>query len=517
MRKLLFFASLVLVTSFCHAQDISMQYAQTITASDLEKYLTYIASDELEGRDTGSEGQKKAAAYIANHFKNLGLEPIVTQKDGTKGYYQYFNLYKKGWKESYIVVNGKKKIFFKDYYPNGLVNVPDEKTIELVFVGYGIVTKTSDDYQGTDVKNKAVILLDGEPAKSGETSSWEGATGFSQKISIAKSKGATMVFMISGETQEKFTTLAAERRAVLSRFNRMVLESTGGDTPTETPSFVVSEEMAAEMMGISEKKLAEIKETKSSNLKPSKITVKAERGDELLETMNVMGFMEGTDKKDEVVVLTAHFDHVGIDSKGQIYNGADDDGSGTCAILELAEAFAKAKKDGHGPRRSILFMTVTGEEKGLLGSRYFTDIAPVIPLKQLVCDLNIDMVGRIDKAHADNEKYVYVIGSDKLSSELHEISEQTNKKYINYVLDYTYNDPKDPNRFYYRSDHYNFAKNQIPVIFYFTGVHEDYHQPGDDVEKIMFPKYQEIVRLVFFTAWEIANRDDRIKVDSNKP
>jgi Zn-dependent M28 family amino/carboxypeptidase len=232
--------------------------------------------------------------------------------------------------------------------------------------------------------------------------------------------------------------------------------------------------------------------------------------------MNVMGFMEGTDRKDEVIVITAHYDHVGIDKKGEIYNGADDDGSGTCSILELAEAFAKAKAAGNGPRRSILFMTVTGEEKGLLGSRYFTDVDPVIPLKQLVCDLNIDMIGRVDKEHADNDKYVYLIGSDKLSSELHAISEKANKESIDFDLDYTFNDPDDPNRFYYRSDHYNFAKNKIPVIFYFTGVHEDYHRPGDDVEKIMFPKYQQIVRLVFHTAWELANRDERIVVDSNK-
>jgi Zn-dependent M28 family amino/carboxypeptidase len=161
-------------------------------------------------------------------------------------------------------------------------------------------------------------------------------------------------------------------------------------------------------------------------------------------------------------------------------------------------------------------MTVTGEEKGLLGSQYYTDKDPIIPLSKTVCDLNIDMIGRIDKQHEPKEEYVYLIGSDKLSSELHQISEEVNKKYINYDLDYTFNDPKDPNRFYYRSDHYNFAKNKIPVIFYFTGVHEDYHRPGDDVEKILFPKYQQITRLVFQTAWELVNREERIKVDSNK-
>jgi Zn-dependent M28 family amino/carboxypeptidase len=230
-----------------------------------------------------------------------------------------------------------------------------------------------------------------------------------------------------------------------------------------------------------------------------------------------MGFLEGTDKKDEVVIISAHYDHVGTDEKGQIHNGADDDGSGTCALLELAEAYSKAKTAGNGPRRSILFLWVTGEEKGLLGSKYYTDINPIIPLEKTICDLNIDMIGRVDKKHETNENYVYLIGSDKLSSELHTISENVNKETINFELDYEFNDPKDLNRFYYRSDHYNFAKNKIPVIFYFTGVHEDYHKPGDDVEKILFSKYSKITQLVFATSWELANRNERIKVDSNKP
>jgi Zn-dependent M28 family amino/carboxypeptidase len=230
---------------------------------------------------------------------------------------------------------------------------------------------------------------------------------------------------------------------------------------------------------------------------------------------NVLGFLEGSDKKKEVLVITAHYDHIG--KRGdKIYNGADDDGSGTVTVLELAEAFAKAKKAGKGPRRSILFMTVSGEEKGLLGSSYYTDFDPVFPLKNTVADLNIDMVGRIDDRYKDDPDYVYVIGSDKLSSELHNLSEEANKQYINIKLDYKYNDENDPNRFYYRSDHYNFAKNNIPIIFYFNGTHADYHKPTDTIEKIHFGKMQKIGRLVFHTAWKIANRDNRLKVDKAK-
>jgi Zn-dependent M28 family amino/carboxypeptidase len=226
---------------------------------------------------------------------------------------------------------------------------------------------------------------------------------------------------------------------------------------------------------------------------------------------NVLGYIEGTDLKDELVVITAHYDHLGI-SDGEIYYGADDDGSGTVSLMEIAEAFMVAKKEGKGPRRSVLIMPVSGEEKGLLGSDYYTQ-NPVFPLKNTVVDLNIDMIGRLDENHLNDPDYVYIIGSDKLSGELFELSEEVNKKYINIKYDYTYNDDSDPNRFYYRSDHYNFAKNNIPVIFYFTGVHEDYHKPTDTVDKIDYQKTERIARLVFLTAWEIANRTKRLEVD----
>lgn len=522
----------LLISSNLFAQDKSTEFASTISAQDLKKHLTYIASDSLEGRDTGSEGQKKAAAYIAKHFADLGLQGIAPQKDGSKGYYQKFDLYQKGWKDAYIKIGNKKKEFFKDYYPNGMMSIPEEQSISVVFAGYGIETEGYNDYKDIDVTGKAVVFYDGEPkdkegknlfTKGEEKSDWVERAGLQKKINIALNHGAKMFFVISATDAQKFTSLAAERKAVLSRFNQLSFNtSSSAEKATTNPTFFVSQELAAEMLDVKSNKLSKVvaeisakKESSASKIKPSTVLVKAERGEVPVETANILGFLEGTDKKDEVVLITAHYDHVGIQN-GQIHNGADDDGSGTCAILEIAEAFAKAKQAGNGPRRSILFMTVTGEEKGLLGSQYYTDKDPIIPLANTVCDLNIDMIGRIDKQHAPKEEYVYLIGSDKLSSELHQISEDVNKKYINYELDYTFNDPKDPNRFYYRSDHYNFAKNKIPVIFYFTGVHEDYHRPGDDVEKILFPKYQQITRLVFQTAWELVNREERIKVDSNK-
>jgi len=507
------------------AQNPKETYQNTISEEDLKKHLGYIASDELEGRDTGSEGQKKAGKYIVDLFKSFGLTPIV-KTNNELSYYQNFNLYKTGWKEAYVKINNKKKVFFKDFYPIGLVNIPEETAIETIFVGYGIKNESHDDYKNLDLKNKAVIFIEGEPKLNGkyiysnsENSDWLSGSGNRKKTKIATDLGAKYVFEISTVEEAKFKSLSAERKAVLSRFNRMALEQSKSEKPTANPGFVISQAMAADMLNIKAKTLMKYIENPINKFKPKKtnIQIKSERGSDLVETANILGFLEGTDKKEEVIVITAHYDHVGVDEKGQIYNGADDDGSGTCAVIELAEAYSKAKKEGHGPRRSILFMLVTGEEKGLLGSQYFTDIDPVIPLKNIVCNLNIDMIGRIDKKHANNTDYVYLIGSDKLSSELHAISEEANKNSVNFELDYEFNDPNDPNKFYYRSDHYNFAKNKIPVIFYFTGVHEDYHKPTDTVEKILFEKYNKIVRLVFNTAWELANRNERITVDSNKP
>jgi Zn-dependent M28 family amino/carboxypeptidase len=231
------------------------------------------------------------------------------------------------------------------------------------------------------------------------------------------------------------------------------------------------------------------------------------------DSENIWAYIEGSEKPEEVIVISAHYDHVGM-KNGEVFNGADDDGSGTVALLEIAKAFQQAKKDGHGPKRSILFLHVTGEEHGLHGSRYYSE-NPLFPLKNTVADLNIDMIGRRDEPHNDNGNYVYLIGSDRLSTDLHKISEQANKEYTKLNLDYKYNDRKDPERIYFRSDHYNFAKKGIPSLFYFNGVHADYHKESDTADKIEYDLLQKRAQLVFATAWELANRTERIKVDRN--
>jgi Zn-dependent M28 family amino/carboxypeptidase len=219
----------------------------------------------------------------------------------------------------------------------------------------------------------------------------------------------------------------------------------------------------------------------------------------------VLAVIEGSDEKlkKEYVFVTAHYDHLGANGE-KIFHGADDNASGTSSVIEIARAFAEAKKQGVGPKRTVVCMLVSGEEKGLLGSEYYTKY-PLFPMDKTVVDVNIDMVGRNDKEHPDGN-YVYVIGADRLSTELHEINERANAIHTNLTLDYKYNDPNDPNHYYERSDHYNFAEKGIPAIFFFNGTHVDYHQATDTREKIDFNALAKRAQLAFYTAWDIANR-----------
>lgn len=237
----------------------------------------------------------------------------------------------------------------------------------------------------------------------------------------------------------------------------------------------------------------------------------AKRNENLPDSENIWAYIEGSEKPDEVLVISAHYDHVGV-KNGEVYNGADDDGSGTVAVIEMAKAFAKAKKDGHGPKRSILFLHVTGEEHGLHGSRYYSE-NPLFPIANTITDINIDMIGRRDVEHAKSNNYVYVIGADRLSTELHNTVVAQNNKYTKLDLDFKFNDPKDPNHFYERSDHYNFAKHGIPAVFFFNGVHEDYHGKGDEPQKIEYDALTKRTQLAFVIAWDLANRAERPVVD----
>ncbi len=513
-----------------NAQDLSSRYAESITPAELRKHLEIIAADSLEGRFTGSPGQKKAAAYMVSNFQQYGLTPAAQKADGQKSFLQEYELYRRDWGEVAIKTGKKTYELYKDLVVNGLTNVPEALSIGTVFAGYGIEAGSYNDYKDLDVKGKAVVVFEGEPFdKSGnslisgtkEKTKWSSPQGWQAKATLALGKGAGYLIVISEKEGGEFEKEIQRRASMRQRVSQLTLRKVE-ESLTNVAAFTVSKDAAADMLGTKSKTLEKLRRKITNTARPvsagpeGTVVLTAVRKHEVVATENVAAFLEGTDKKDEVIVISAHLDHIGISPDGQINNGADDDGSGTVALLELAQAFSMAKAGGHGPRRSLLFLNVTGEELGLFGSEYYSE-NPLFPLEKTVANLNIDMIGRVDEAHTENPRYVYLIGSDKLSSELHAIGEEVNKKYVQLDLDYTFNDANDPNRFYYRSDHYNFAKKGIPVVFYFTGVHPDYHRPGDEVHKILFDRQSEIVKLIFHTAWELANRENRIRVDSNKP
>ena len=235
---------------------------------------------------------------------------------------------------------------------------------------------------------------------------------------------------------------------------------------------------------------------------------------DIKDSENVIAYIEGSEKPEEIIIISAHLDHLGISKDGQINNGADDDGSGTVAIMEMAQAFALAKQEGNGPKRSILFLHLTAEEIGKRGSEYYTK-HPIFKLENTITNLNIDMIGRVDDKHKHDKDYLYLIGSDRLSKELHYLSEKINHTYFNINFDYRFNIIGEGNDYYSRSDHYNFALYDIPVIFYFNGEHADYHKPSDTPDKIDYPLLERRTQLIFTTAWQIANQKHRLVIDEN--
>ncbi len=505
------------------AQDsLQVLYGSEIRAEDLRSHLEVLASDAFEGRETGTRGAELAADYIADHFADLGL----VRYDG-ETYFQEVQLNKNQAPVAQAqVVAGKKaqvdSLNFMEefvFYPG--LDAGQMNALPLVFAGYGVQTAGWDDYSGLDVKGQIAVVLSGVPTdRSGdgyfndasEEKRWSESS--EAKRALAAELGAAGLIVVSSD----YGTLRSRMKPWLMRESLTLVREEAPESDEVTlPLFITGEETLERWLDWAGfKSLAKLKSraAKLSEMDRGLLgtwSFQQEAQRTPITAHNVLGYLPGTDLADELLVITAHYDHVGI-IDGEIHNGADDDGSGTVTVLELASAFAQAAADGHGPRRSILFMTVVGEEKGLLGSEWYAD-HPVWPLEQTIANLNVDMIGRVDDAHSDDERYVYLIGSDKLSTELHEISETANATYTDLALDYTFNAPDDPNRFYYRSDHYNFAKNGIPVIFYFSGVHEDYHKPGDDAEKILFDKTAEIGRLIFHTAWDLVNRDARIQVD----
>lgn len=520
MKKIVLLLSLVACTGAVFAQtDLSAKYAAGITGANLNKHLSIVASAEMEGRETGTEGQRKAAAYIESQFKAMGLKPVPS----LNGYQQYYPLYQDSLLTTSLTGNGKDAVFGTDFIaPLNANETGKFKGKKVVFIGYGIDDNAYSDYTNVNVKGKVVLFFLGEPKKDGKYiisgttrgSEWT-FPGIAKKLALAASKGAVGALVINPQ-QEMFNQRTVDngkktgvyfpRSSDAKTINYALLSHAFAKTIIADGFALDSVIAAAKRNEILKINGVEMKYKTNFSFNKYRTTINAS---------NVAGIIEGTDKKDEYVFLTGHYDHLGM-RNGKIWYGADDDGSGTVAVINMAEAFAKAAAEGNRPRRTIVFMTVSGEEKGLWGSEYYSD-HPFYPLEKTTVDLNTDMVGRIDTERKtdDTLNYVYVIGHDKLSSDLPIINEGMNKKYTNLVLDYKFDDPNDQNRIYFRSDHYNFARKGVPILFFYDGMLKaDYHQPTDTVDKINWDLYEKRVKMIFHTAWEMANRDDMLKRDT---
>jgi hypothetical protein len=483
MKKILI-AVFSLTALGSNAQKIAnpAPFAKTITPAELKQHLAIVAGADMEGRETATEGQRKAAAYIEGQFKALGLEP------GNHGNYQLpYDVFQDSLTGAALEVNGHSFEMDKDFNAT-VANISGTlRFSEVVVIG----ANAMDSLKNMNLAGRLVLINTPVPQGRGQGGGLYGAL---------LNKGVTAVLSVANNYPH---TMIASRKSPMatSTFRRTV-------TPL---IFTISESVARAITGDYNTK------TNTSSVKTfnANVLLEVKKSVIPLQSTDVIAYLPGTDLKDEYLFVTAHYDHLGKRGDSVIYYGADDDGSGTVSVLEIAQAFVKAKAAGKGPRRTVVFMTVSGEEKGLWGSDYYS-AHPVFPLDKTTADLNIDMIGRTDSSRrqGDSSNYVYVVGDDKLSSDLRPISEGVNKKQLKMELDYKFNDPNDNQRIYYRSDHYNFAKRGVPIIFYYDGMlGADYHRPTDTPDKINYPLLAKRAQLVFYTAWEMANRNDMLKRD----
>ncbi|MFN3386961.1 MAG: M20/M25/M40 family metallo-hydrolase [Candidatus Thermochlorobacter sp.] len=527
MRLRLFLLVLSLLLLAAHTPSappaVEQNGYQLIVPSLLGAHLRFLSSDELEGRETAKRGQKIAARYIASHFERLGLKPL-----GDSGtYFQKFFVRERrlGSSNEIALKVGNSTHSFHKLFEDFAFSLRGAQATKLsgsvVFCGYGIRDKKLNysDYNGINAKGKIVLLLSGLPQSGNSTPEFERWHDPYTKYLAALESQPLAVFIVLGHSSTPSLKEQFESRKDQLAMSTMALTSSNPSItldarPTAVPLVFISAQVANTMLAPLHKTVDALASSFTSQpLKPLSFELKQVTAsltidivEEILQSENVCAMLEGSDStlKNEAIVYSAHYDHVGVGISGNIFNGADDDGSGTSAVLALAEAFAK---NSTRPPRSIIFLAFAGEEKGLLGSKFYTDY-PRFLLKQTIANLNIDMIGRLDEKYEQlgNSNYVYVIGSDKISKDLDAVLQEQNRLSVNLTLDYRYNDDNDPNRFYYRSDHYNFAKHGIPVIFFFNGTHADYHEPTDDFEKIDLEKMAKIVRLTFAVGWELGHR-----------
>ena len=532
MKKQFLYTSLMLLMGIgANAQDKNaIKFSGFITKETAYKHLSILASDEYEGRETGKKGAWMAADYIKGQFKKLGLKPPVNGD-----YFQPIDMATYNLSQTVLTVNGTAKQATVDF------NIPSANVgtkgfafnaTDVLFAGYGLKKDGYDDFAGQNISGKVVMIFaSGDPTQPASTGPMDRAmmrkmmVARQEKLKYLLDNGALAVLSIDPALDNMTAEARARSAGGAGRLTLLNAENLANMQKKVLSLITISTATANEILKASGLTVAGLQQEITSTAKPASRIIKTDvsasamKQEVKVRAENVLGFLEGSDPKlkKEILVLTGHYDHIGLTTSGtdKVNNGADDDGSGTTGVLLMAEAFTQAKKAGKGPKRSILFMTVVGEEKGLLGSDWYSE-HPVFPLENTIADLNTDMIGRTGfeyQGKPDSANYVYVVGSDKLSSELRKISESTNAMYTKMILDYKYDDPADPEQIYKRSDHYNFAKHGIPIIFYFDGLHQDYHKPSDEISKINFPLLAKRAQFTFFTAWELANRANRPVVD----
>lgn len=515
--------------------------AEQITAEQLKAYLYFIASDEMEGRDTPSRGLDTTAKFIAMNLTRWGLKPAGD--DGT--FFQRIALRRVRIdpEQTHAEFNGRSFKYGDDFLAGATAGTASGS---LVYVGNGWVIndKNIDPYKNVDVKDKIIVFNGGTLPKDITPAMLKGTDGqdYVSPLKYAQTHGARGAIVIPS-----FQTLANwnnSRRNTVER-GSLAVEKFTAASEASLPVITASAPMLSLLFQGEQHDTSDVFVRRTSNdpaesfaLNPGK-TISFTVGTKIEQerTQNVVAVFEGSDPvlKNEYVAFGAHYDHVGMgqpglgrggskqggDSNDTLYNGADDDGSGTTSILAMAEAISH---NPVRPKRSILFVWHCGEEKGLWGSDYYTRF-PTIPLDRIVAQLNIDMIGRSKSADNTNpanadlsgSDEIYVIGSKMMSTELGNLSEQVNKSYLNVNFNYKYDNPTDPNRFFFRSDHFNYARKGVPIIFYFDGVHEDYHRPSDTPDKIDYRKMEKVARTVYATMWELANRPARPVVDKQLP
>ncbi|MDP3469511.1 MAG: M28 family peptidase [Daejeonella sp.] len=492
-RQLTSFILSAVISIQCFAQDPAAQkFAAEITAKRTKKHLKVLASDKYEGRETGKRGAEMAAAYLAREFKKLKLTAPV------KGsYLQDVELIETSIIVNSLEVNGKKLQYLTDFTFSGSGEAKIINTDEIIFIGSG----TESDLKNTTIADKVVLLK-----QEGETAE------INKRLNFIKNKKPTLIIAVNFDTTKpQHSHLAGASLSVKNGIRESV------PMRANTPGVIqIGSEIADKILSRSGKTFGELNADNGSQLIKADVKLNYEPVKRGLKSSNVLGFLEGTDLKDELLVYSAHYDHIGMNPDGgkdKVFNGADDDASGTSGVLAIARAFAKAKNDGNGPRRSILFLMFTGEEKNLLGSEYYA-LNPVFPFAKTITNLNVDMIGRIGTDYLnspDSSNYCFLVGADRLSTDLYKISENANAIYTKLKIDYKHNAPDD--QIYYWSDHYNFAKNGVPVIFYYNGKHDDYHKGSDEISKINFELLAKRAQLAYYTGWDLVMRDKRPVVD----